>query len=210
MRGLALSVLVLLPVVVAPHHGQAQAQAGAAHPEGSPAAVADEFHRAIQSMVWQALADRLHPEALDYLRLAVRINLDADTTGWSLEHLLGGLPDRAAYEALDDEAAFVRVMAGVQTEVPGLLSSMVSRRSEVLGTVVEGQDTAHVVYRIVSLAQGAEPRVRALTLVRTSQGWKVRFAEEVEVLHTALRRIPIPRPPPGQPSGPVSGRVTPG
>jgi hypothetical protein len=196
------SILALLLIAFAPGHAQAQADTTAttavdrARASGqvasTPAGVADEYHRAIQSMAWAALTERLHPDALAYMRLSVRITLDVDTTGWALERLLGGVPDRAAYEALNDSEVFRRVMAGVQREVPGLLSSLVARRSEILGAVEEGPDTAHVVYRISTLAQGAEPEVLVLTVLRTAEGWKVRYAEEIAVLHTALRRIPIP------------------
>jgi hypothetical protein len=173
-----ISIVALLLIAAAPCPARAQADTAAttatdrarasAQVASTPIRVADEYHRAFQSMAWAALTERLHPDALAYLRLSVRITLDADTTGWALEHLLGGLPDRAAYEALDDGAVFRRVM------------------------VEEGPETAHVVYRITTLAQGAEPEVLVLTVLRTAEGWKVRYAEEIAVLHTALRRIPIP------------------
>lgn len=202
----SITSLVLLLGLLAPAGGHAQTDAGAA---GEVALrVADEFHRSFQSMAWQGLAERLHPDALAYLRLSVEITVDADSSGWALQELLGGVPDRAAFDALSDSEVLVRVMSGVEHEVPGLFSSLVSRRSEILGQVDEGPDTAHVVYRIVTIADGAEPQVRALTLTRVGQRWLVRFAEEIDVLHTALRRIPIPRDP-GAPSQ-GSGRVTPG
>lgn len=189
--------LLLLLIASAPAQGHAQVDAEAV--DGAPTAamrVADEFHRSFQSMVWEGLAERLHPDALAYLRLSVEITVDADSSGWALRELLGDVPDRSAFDALSDAEVLVRVMSGVEREVPGLFSSLVSRRSEILGQVDEGADTAHVVYRIVTLAQGAEPRVRALTLTRVGERWRVRFAEEIDVLHTALRRIPIPRDPP--------------
>lgn len=183
----------------------ASAVPASAFAQSPPEQVADEFQRGFQSMAWAGLAQRVHPGALAYIRLAVRIVLDTDSTGWALEHLLGGIPDRAAYERLDDEEVFRRIMAGVQAQSPGLLSSLVSRRSHVLGTVMEGGDTAHVVYRIVSLVQGAEPEVKVMTLLRTNAGWKVHDADEIRVLHTAVRGFPIPR---GSPQGSRSRRVS--
>lgn len=156
------------------------------------ATVADEFQRGFQSMAWAELVERMHPDAVAHVRLAVDIVVDADTTGWALEQLAGGVSDRAAYARLDDDEVFLRAMRAVQLQVPGLLSSLVSRRSEVVGTVPEGPDMAHVVYRMLSLVQGAVPRITVMTLVRTDDGWKVRAAEELDVLHTALRGIPRP------------------
>jgi hypothetical protein len=157
-----------------------------------PAEIAEEFHRGFQSMAWDGVARRMHPDALAEVRAAVDIVVEADSTGWALRHLAGGVTDRAAYRALADIEVFRRAMAGVQAEVPGLLSSLVSRRSQILGSVAEGSDTVHVVYRIVGLVHGSQPRVRALTTVRTPDGWRVRYAEEADVLHTALRGVPIP------------------
>lgn len=210
--GVARAIISLLPLfgTLTPAFGQAQVDAEAAETRSSAAMrVADEFHRSFQSMVWAGMVERLHPEALAYLRLAVVITVDADTTGWALERLLDGVPDRAAFDRLSDAEVVVRVMRGVETEVPGLFSSLVGRRSEVLGAVAEGPDTAHVVYRIVTLADGAVPSVEALTLVRHEGRWLVRSAEEIDVLHTALRRVPIPRPSPGgwAPPPPVSPAV---
>ena len=46
----------------------------------SPAdTVAAEYLRGFQAAVWDGLAQRLHPDALAYLRLAIDIQVDADT-----------------------------------------------------------------------------------------------------------------------------------
>jgi hypothetical protein len=197
-RAAAVGIVALVAwAAPAPLAGQAASQ--------PPKVVADEFQRGFQSMAWAGLARRIHPEGLAYLRLAVRIVLDADSTGWALDRLLGGLTDRADYEQLDDAEVFRRVMVGVQASVPGLLSSLVSRRSEILGEVRENADTAHVVYRMRALVQGAQPQIAVMTLVRTSAGWRVRSANEIQVLHTAIRGIPIPLG--ASPSGPARSAV---
>jgi len=153
--------------------------------------VAEEFNRGFQSMAWAGLVQRIHPEGLANLRIAVDILVRSDTTGYVLGTLLGGTP-AADYEGLPDDEAVRRVLAGVQREVPGLLSSLVTRRTRVLGVVAEGEDR-HVVYRVVALVQGAEPRVQVMTLTRDQGRWRVRDAEDLRVLHTAIRGIPVPR-----------------
>lgn len=159
-------------------------------PDPSPAGeVADEYQRAYQSKVWDGLVQRLHPAALAYLRLAVDVSVQADTSGWALENLGGGAPDRAAYDARSDARVVVDVMRWVEANAPGLLSSLVNRRSEVLGVVDEGPERAHAVYRIVQLVSGAEPDVLVMTLERTEAGWKVREAPEIGTLSTAIRGL---------------------
>jgi hypothetical protein len=151
--------------------------------------VADEYQRAFQSRVWDGLAQRLHPAALAYLRLAVDVAVEADTTGWVLANLGGGAVDRAAYEARGDTRVVVDVMRWIEGNAPGLLSSLANRRSHVLGIVREDDTTAHAVYRIVQQVAGAEPEVLVLTLERTGAGWRVRDAPELGTLHTAIRGL---------------------
>jgi hypothetical protein len=164
------------------------AQGGEASP---PEVVADEFNRGFQTMAWAGLVQRIHPDALGHVRLAVDILMDIDTTGYVLDRLLGGTtPDE--YPQLSDEEAVRRTLAGIQREVPGLLSSLTARRTEVVGVVPEGDDR-HVVYRTLSLLQGAVPRVEVMTLSRAGGRWKVREASDIQTLHTAIRGIPLPR-----------------
>lgn len=178
-----LSVLLLLP---RPAATQDRAQA-----PDPPEVVAEAFNRGFQSMAWAGLVQRLHPEALAHLRYAADILVQVDTTGYVLSTFLGDV-DRAAYAELPDGEVVRRVLTAVQTEAAGLLSSLVSRRTQVLGVIPEGEDR-HVVYRIVALVQGAQPQVRVMTLSRVEGHWRVRDAEDIQVLHTAIRGIPIPR-----------------
>lgn len=156
-----------------------------------PEVVADEFNRGFQTMAWAGLVQRIHPDALAYIRQALDILMDVDTTGFVLDRLLGGT-DPDEYPELPDEEAVRRTLAGVQREVPGLLSSLTTRRTEVLGVVSEGEDR-HVVYRTLALLQGAVPRVEVMTLSRWEGRWKVRDASDIRTLHTAIRGIPLPR-----------------
>ena len=181
---LAASILTTLAATAGPATAQV---------DPSPAdTVAWEYLRGFQAAAWDGLAQRLHPEALAYLRLAIDIQVDADTTGWALANL-GGSDTRADYDARSDARVFADVMRWTQDHAQGLLSSLVSREAELVGVVTEGPDTAHAVYRVTTLAYGAEPAVQVATLLRTDAGWKVREAPEIRTLHTALRAIPIPR-----------------
>ena len=160
--------------------------------DSPPDTVASEYLRGFQAAAWEGLAQRLHPEALAYLRLAIDVQVDADTTGWALANL-GGSANRAEYDARSDTRVFVDVMRWTQDNARGLLSSLVSREAEFIGLVMEGGDSAHAVYRVTTIAYGAEPAVQVATLLLTENGWKVREAPELRTLHTALRAVPIPR-----------------
>jgi len=156
-----------------------------------PDTVAAEFNRGFQSMAWPGLVQRIHPDGLADLRLAADILVRADTTGYVRSTLLGGVT-ADEYDDLPDDEVVRRLLAGIQEEVPGLLSSLVSRRTRILGTIVEGDDR-HVVYRIQALVTGSEPEIRVMTLRRHDGRWRVAEAEDLRVLHTAIRGIPVPR-----------------
>lgn len=178
--------LLLTALAGVPGHALAQVD------PSPPDTVAAEYLRGFQAAAWEGLAQRLHPEALAYLRLAIDIQIDADTTGWALANL-GGSDTRAEYDARSDTRIFVDVMAWTGDHARGLLSSLVSREAELVGLVTEGADTAHALYRVTTIAYGAEPAVQVATLLRTDAGWKVRESPEIRTLHTGLRTIPIPR-----------------
>lgn len=186
-RGLRPITLAVAAAVLAAR-GPLLAQAEPA--PSPPDVVADEFNRGFQSMAWAGLVQRLHPEGLANLRLAADILVRVDTTGYVLGALLGDV-DPGSYASLPDDEVVRRLLAGIQTEVPGLLSSLVSRRTWILGTVAEGDDR-HVVYRIHAQVTGAEPEIRVMTLRRHEGRWRVIEAEDLSVLHTAIRGIPIP------------------
>ncbi len=168
----------------------------AGQPPATPEEVTRDYNRAFQSAVWDGLVQRIHPEGLAYLRLAVDILIEADRTDYYLTDLALA-DDVAAYEALSDAEVVVRSLRWIQANYAGLLSSISGRRTEVIGTVEEGDDR-HVVYRTIQVAQGAQPELRIVTLSSDAGRWKVRTGRDLTFLHTALRGIPNRRraPPP--------------
>lgn len=194
IRAGTLALVAVATAATAPTAARAQDSAAPAHrvDDSPPDTVAAEFLRGFQSMAWEGLTQRLHPEALDYLRLAIVIQVDADSSGWALSNL-GGSESRAVFDARSDAEVFVGVMRWTQSNALGLINSFVSRDAELIGIVPEGADTAHAVYRVTTHAYGAEPTVQVATLARTPGGWKVIEAPEIRALHTALRRLPVPR-----------------
>jgi hypothetical protein len=55
--------------------------------------------------------------------------------------------------------------------------------------VVEGTDTAHVVYRTTARISGAVSEVKVMQLRRSTAGWRVSWSDELEVLDAALRGV---------------------
>jgi hypothetical protein len=169
--------------------------------------VADEFQRAFESMVWRAAAVRMHPDALDRFHEVVTMLVATDASTEVPERLLGGV-DRGGYEELRAPEVFERVMTSLLQETPGLMHALVTRRHAVLGSVAEGADTVHVVYRVLPRLQGSAPEMKVMTLARAGGAggpWRVLGSDELDVVRAALRGIPvgIPAPPPPPDTGGV-------
>ena len=153
-----------------------------------PDSIGAEFQAALQGLAWRAATARMHPEGLDYFKHRVTIFVEADTTGATLEALFEG-STRAAYEALDPTEVFVRVMEVFQAELPGLLNAWSARDVEVLGSIREGPDTRHVLYRNTPHLSGSDSELRTMTLKSHQEEWRVVTAHELETVPESLRGL---------------------
>jgi hypothetical protein len=193
-RRLALG-LMLATAPCAAHTAFAQRPIPAA-----PDSVAAEFQTAIRVSAWAAAARRMHPEALDRIRQRIDILIEADTTSKVIAAIFGNIGE-AEYHALSSADVFVSLMEAIGREMPGLLYFLVIERIDILGTVMEPPDLAHVVYRSSAQLSGAVPEIRVMTLKRTEQGWRVLSSQELETIREAARGFIMrqePPPPPGR------------
>jgi hypothetical protein len=151
----------------------------------SPEEASELFLRSVRAIRWSAAAQFVDPETLDRFRLTVTMIADADTTGASRTYLVAA--DSLAMQALTSSEVFDRAIGVMIDDMPGLMHSLYDRDDEVLGHVAEGADGAHVVYRTTARISGAVPEVKVMQMRRGSEGWRVRWSDELEVLEAALR-----------------------
>lgn len=199
----ALSPTTALAVLAASSPGGVPEPLAAQEGSSGPEVVADEFQRAFESMVWRAAALRMHPDALDRFHEVVTMLVETDARNEVPDRLLGGV-GREAYPDLGAPEVFDRVMSSLLEETPGLMHALVTRRHHVVGSVREGADTVHVVYRVLPRLQGSAPEMKVMTLARAGGAggpWRVLRSDELDVVRAALRGIPvgIPAPPPPPP-----------
>lgn len=154
----------------------------------APDSVAREFQSALRAMAWRAVVQRLHPEALSAFHERVSILVESDTTRDPLEALYpdGGLE---AYRARSPRDVFLRAMEVLTQLGPGLVHALVFRDVEILGSVSEPPDLAHVVYRSQEHLSGAVPELRVMTMKEVGESWKVLESPEVEVIFQAFRGV---------------------
>lgn len=158
----------------------------------APEEVADEFLRGLQGLAWRATAQRIHPATLDTFRIVMEGLVEA-RDGDRVLNLLLGVADTAELAALSDEVVFSRVLGSLAELAPGLLHSITGRRTRILGAVhEEGEGVAHVVYKVFPDLSNTNPEIAVLTTARLEAGgWRVRDANELSVVRTAVRGIPL-------------------
>ncbi len=165
----------------------------------SPEAVAQEFYASFQSARWGAMAATLDDQALGLFRLRVLSVLRADATGNVAQQVFGMSPD--AVRALEDEALFSGLIRGVFGYAAGMMQAMMTKRVKVMGHVLEADGDlrdegdaatlAHVVLRSREPLSGTAPStVSVLTLAQDSDGWRVRWSQELDVIASALVAVP--------------------
>lgn len=153
----------------------------------TPESTADVFLRSIRAIRWGTTAQVLHPKTLDRFRILVGMIAEADTTGTVRQFLTG--TDAGGFESLGGAEVFSRAIGAMIDDMPGLMHAFYDHDDNVLGHVMEGADTAHVVYRTLARIGGAVPEVKVMQLERLAAGWRVLWSDELEVLDVALRGI---------------------
>ena len=131
----------------------------------------------------------MHPEALKRIRDLVSALIDVDETGATREYFFGDA-SQADYRRQNARDFFTRVMDATLGELGGLLHAIVVRDVTIVGSVSDGPDLAHVVYRSHAQLSGAEPEIRVMTMKRVPDGWRVLESQELEVIREALRGTP--------------------
>lgn len=184
----AASVLLPLALSVGPAAAQTTLRALTATPEGA----ASLFLRSLRAIRWHIVAELLHPTTLERFHDLVTILCDADTTGAARLYFTG-TSDARAYAALDAATVFERAVGKTVDDLPGLMHSLYDHDDHILGHVMEGKDTAHVVYRTIERLSGAQPQVLVVQLARTPRGWRVLWDPDLAVLEEALRGVPRTR-----------------
>ena len=196
-RVVAVAVAATL-TATAPVQAQARRAAAGQAQDTAPSAVLERFHDGVRALRWDVIVSTLHPGALASYRSTVDGYVGSRLGPTVLSRWIEA--DRAAYAEMADEEVLRRVFRGLGRDAPGLVHALVSRPTRVLGSVQEGSDTAHVVYRLEPGLVGEPSEVKVATVVRDPAGaWKVRESAVVEALRTSLNGVL--RTAPGAPPG---------
>lgn len=203
------AVAVGLAVFTVPASSTAQAQTPSVVPSTeapemvaeTPESVVERYTKTMQRRDWKASAALMHPDALLKLKRMFRPIVFAVTApGLDVGKTFFGVRTGAEFDRLSGTQAYERLMSAVTKMNPELSSVLATSKSQIIGHVLEGTDTAHVVYRMTARTQGISvTKVAVMSLKRVGNTWGGLLTGDIEGMAAALSRaIPLrtaPKPP---------------
>jgi hypothetical protein len=159
----------------------------------TPEAIAQQYLTAMSEMRIEALADTMHPAALDrFKQILGQVSqaisaIDPEKRPNTVIRALFGDDGPDAVLAEPPREVFVRFMANLTTFVPQIREMQGGSEHEIIGHVDEGGNLCHVVFR-ATLKRGSTgiSKMAVLSLKRDGTSWKVLLDDDLAKLITGL------------------------
>jgi hypothetical protein len=182
-RSLVLGLAALGAALVGP-----ASRSGAQQRAETPEVVTRQFGAAMRANDWVGTAELMHPDALAHFRNMFLPIVAADSTGQLCERLFA-TTSAAEVAALPDAELFARFFRTLVSGAPELSGMFAGADLVPVGHVLEGNDVAHVVFRMKVAADGVTiTKVQAMSLRRSGPTWRVLLSGDFEGLAAALAR----------------------
>jgi hypothetical protein len=167
------------------------AQAAEPRPAASPESVVKSYLEALKSGQYLAVAELMHPEALEKFR-GMMLPLVEEAAGTdeaaSILVLFRGVSDVAALKKLSPAEFFAAFFGGITDANPMLKDALASGSMNPIGSVPEG-DMLHMVCRTSVSVEGISLTKMEVISLRQAQGnWRVLLSGEMEGIVQALRK----------------------
>lgn len=155
----------------------------------TPEEVVRQYTEAMRGGEWQTAARLMHPEALEQFRRMLLPAFETETPGRELrDQFFDGLPS-SRIRHLSDTTFFERFFRGMMTLSPELLGVVQGSEVTMVGHVSEGQDIAHVVYRMqMKMDELTVTRLDVMSVKRHGPTWRALLTGSMEGLAAALGR----------------------
>lgn len=161
---------------------------GAAAQTESPEEVSRRYFEAMEKSDWKANAALMHPDELARFRAVFMPLMDSPKGAEGAQELFG-LNSTAEFAKLSDQEVFEKFLVTVmgRSDMSELLSTM---RSTVIGSVMEGKDTAHVLYRMRMDVFGTEVvEIEVSTLKRYGDTWRLALDKDTEGMAESILQM---------------------
>lgn len=159
----------------------------------SPEALADQQLTAMRLGEWATYAGNMHPKALDRLQKTMIPILDAvesdgdPSAAAQLSAMLFGGASAAELKSMSPPRFFETLMSSM-AKLPVMSEAMRSAEGAVIGTVMEGKDTAHVVSRMKMNIPGVVDysKLEVISFEKDGEMWKGLLTGDMELKMTQI------------------------
>jgi hypothetical protein len=154
--------------------------------EESPEDVAVQYVSAMQAEDWNSVASLMHPAALTELRGLFDPLLDIpEATPVILQFY--GVSTLAEARAQSDTAVFANFVAFVSSQDPMVGEAIRSSEVEIVGHLYEGDDLAHVVYRMTMTVEGISvTQLDVFSVKRFGSTWRGMLKGDMSAIAAAI------------------------
>jgi hypothetical protein len=173
------------------------AMAPLAHAQSAPEDVVDQYFRAFRAGDIESMAALMHPDELASMKQElipiIAQGIDAVESGTSVDPLqLKLFSDTDSIEVISEESPedfFVRFMSWINRMNPMMQESIRDASIQTIGHVTEGENIAHVVYRISVMAQGARvTQVNVMPAKKSDEEWRLMMSGEIKGISSLLKQ----------------------
>lgn len=152
----------------------------------SPEAVAIQYVTAMQLEDWQRVASLMHPDALAELRGLFDPLLDIPEARPVILQFYGATSLEDA-RAQSDTAVFAHFVAFVSSQEPLVGEALRSSDVEIIGHLYEGEDMAHVVYRMTMSLEGMSvTQLDVFSVKRYGPTWRGMLKGDMSAVAAAI------------------------
>ncbi len=133
------------------------AQDGKPVAPATPEAVALQFFEFMKAGEMEAAANLMHPGRLKAFRTQVASLIEMARKDGKIEQLVpvfGSVKTMEGMKDLDDVHFFATLLNGFLDAQPDARKALATSRSQIIGTVAEGQDLVHVIHRTTYKVEG--------------------------------------------------------
>ena len=161
--------------------------------EATPEAVAKRQIEAMRTLNWELVARYTHPRALEQMQslfipvvIAGSAAKDSPAAQEMMKIVFAG---KSADElsSMAPAAFFQIVMKGISGATPDFKFAMSGMDVQILGSVKEGENIAHVVYRLNrTIGDAVATKIAITTVERDGETWKAQLNADLENVARAI------------------------
>ena len=170
----------------------------------SPEVLAEQQLAAMRLGEWSTYAANMHPKALERLQKMMMPIVDAAGSGGEAAQLTATLFGGASGAQLKAMAPvkFFETLMSSMAKLPGASEAMQSAEGTVLGKVLEGENTAHVVTRMKMKISGVVDysKLEVVSFEKDGGKWKGLLSGDMEMKFNQLMQRMAPQAAPKPPA----------